>query len=163
VGVSVEDQDRLHRIDELKDTPAAVHFVSIEPLLEQLGALVLDGIEWVIVGGESGPGARPCALEWVSGIVQQCRSAAVPVFVKQLGAFVVSEGRTSPAGTMANPTEALRHYRAPNGDVWAWRDGLSNRKGGDMSEWPDDLRVRQFPPSSTSRHKYEPANAVQEV
>lgn len=85
LGVSVENQRWLERIDSLKDTPAAVRFVSFEPLLEDVGALVLDGIQWCIVGGESGPGARPFHISWARSIVAECKRQNVAVFVKQFG------------------------------------------------------------------------------
>jgi protein gp37 len=100
-GVSVEDRTHgLPRIDLLRDVPAALRFLSIEPLLEDLGPLDLDGIHWVIVGGESGPGARPMAEEWVQNIRCQCEAASVPFFFKQWGGVRKSktgrelEGRT---------------------------------------------------------------------
>lgn len=86
LGVSVEDRKYgLPRIDELRDVPAAVRFLSIEPLLEDLGSIDLRGIHWVIVGGESGPGARPMEERWVLSIRDQCRAASVPFFFKQWG------------------------------------------------------------------------------
>jgi len=115
LGVSVEDQIRTSRIPHLLDTPAAVRFLSCEPLLEPISftipSTILDGteevpsrtnlltgvtngltpslhmgdIDWVIIGGESGPGARPCHVEWIHSIVRQCRTAGVAVFVKQTG------------------------------------------------------------------------------
>jgi protein gp37 len=85
-GVSVEDRKYgVPRISHLRDAPAAVRFLSIEPLLEHLGDLDLRGISWVIVGGESGPGARPLRKEWVLSIREQCRDARVPFFFKQWG------------------------------------------------------------------------------
>jgi protein gp37 len=75
----------MHRIDDLRLVPAAVRFVSCEPLIGPLDHLVLDGIDWVIVGGESGPGARPMRIEWVRSILEQCRKAKVPFFFKQWG------------------------------------------------------------------------------
>src|SRR5579863_5117214 len=78
-GVSVEDRKYgIPRIDELRNANAAVRFLSVEPLLEDLGELDLDGIHWVIVGGESGPGARPMKKEWVLSLRDQCRHAQVP-------------------------------------------------------------------------------------
>jgi len=85
-GVSVED--RRHgcpRIAGLQKAPAAVRFLSIEPLLEDLGTLDLRNINWVIVGGESGPGARPIRREWVEAIRRQCRAVGIPFFFKQWG------------------------------------------------------------------------------
>jgi protein gp37 len=88
LGVSVENQDALSRVDALKDTPAAVRFISIEPLLEDLGALILDGIHWVIVGGESGRGARLMDPKWARSIRDQCVRQNVNFFFKQWGAWV---------------------------------------------------------------------------
>ncbi|HEV2971094.1 MAG TPA: phage Gp37/Gp68 family protein [Pirellulales bacterium] len=85
-GVSVEDRKYgLPRIDALRDAPAAVRFLSIEPLLEDLGDLDLTGIHWVIVGGESGAGARPMDESWVVRIQEQCQAAGIPFFFKQWG------------------------------------------------------------------------------
>ena len=85
-GVSVEDRKYgFPRIADLQATPAAVRFLSIEPLLEDLGQLPLEGIAWVIVGGESGPGARPMNESWVLSIREQCEQANVPFFFKQWG------------------------------------------------------------------------------
>ncbi len=100
-GVSVENRRHgLPRIDHLRDTPAVMRFLSIEPLLEDLGTVDLTGISWVIVGGESGHGARPMKPEWVRSIRDQCRNAGVPFFFKQWGGAVKSltgrelDGRT---------------------------------------------------------------------
>ncbi|MBL8292660.1 MAG: phage Gp37/Gp68 family protein [Bryobacterales bacterium] len=85
-GVSVEDRKYgLPRIADLQRAPAAVRFLSVEPLLEDLGELPLRGISWVIVGGESGPRARPMKEEWVLSIREQCEAANVPFFFKQWG------------------------------------------------------------------------------
>jgi len=85
-GVSVEDKKYgLPRLDALRDTPAAMRFLSVEPLLEDLGEISLGGIDWVIVGGESGHGARPMLKEWVLNIQRQCRTAKVDFFFKQWG------------------------------------------------------------------------------
>lgn len=85
-GVSVEDRKYgLPRIDELRNTPASVRFLSIEPLLEDLGEVDLTDIHWVIVGGESGHGARPMNEDWVIAIQEQCHRANVPFFFKQWG------------------------------------------------------------------------------
>lgn len=88
LGVSVEDRKYgLPRIDELRATPAAVRFLSCEPLLEDLGTLNLTDIDWVIVGGESGHGARPMEPEWARSIRDQCVAASVPFLFKQWGAW----------------------------------------------------------------------------
>lgn len=84
LGVSVEDVKAKIRIDILRPIPAAVRFISFEPLLEDVGSINLDGIHWVIVGSESGPNARPTETEWVRSIRDQCRDAGVPFFLKQL-------------------------------------------------------------------------------
>jgi protein gp37 len=140
LGVSAEDQTRAdERIADLIWTPAAVRFVSAEPLLGPIDFRNHDGkptahgwssiwrgnaigrpwLDWVIVGGESGPGARPMVLGWAKDIVRQCRDAGVAAFVKQLG---------------ARPTnrEGIPHP-------------IRDRKGGAMEEWPEDLRVREMP------------------
>ena len=85
MGVSVEHVDYTYRIEHLRRTGAEVKFVSLEPLLGPLPGLNLDGIDWVIVGGESGPGARPMAPGWALDIRDQCLSAKVPFFFKQWG------------------------------------------------------------------------------
>lgn len=85
LGVSVEDRNTLLRIDHLREANVAVRFLSIEPLLEDLGALDLTGIHWVIVGGESGPRSRPIEPRWVQSIRDQCLLARVPFFFKQWG------------------------------------------------------------------------------
>ena len=91
-GVSVENAAFKWRIDELRETPAAVRFLSIEPLLGDLGVLDLRGIHWVIVGGESGPRLRPTDPVWVRSVRDQCVAAGVSFFFKQWG------GRTSKSG-----------------------------------------------------------------
>ncbi|HWP30623.1 MAG TPA: phage Gp37/Gp68 family protein [Fimbriimonadales bacterium] len=85
MGVSVEDERVLYRVHDLLQTPARVKFLSCEPLIGPLDDLPLDGIHWVIVGGESGPKARPMKKEWVISIYRQCRQANVPFFFKQWG------------------------------------------------------------------------------
>ena len=84
LGVSVEDQDHIWRVDFLRQAPAQVRFLSCEPLLGPL-KLDLEGIHWVIVGGESGPGARPMSKRWVEQIQDRCRDRDVPFFFKQWG------------------------------------------------------------------------------
>lgn len=140
LGVSAENQSTAdNRIDDLLNTPAAVRFMSCEPLLGPIdmfaflktekrdeclkalknGGSPEPGIDWVIVGGESGHGARPCDIEWIRSIKAQCESASVPVFVKQLG-----------ANSTFNGVACVPYV---------------DRKGGDILEWPSDLQVRQFP------------------
>lgn len=97
MGVSVENSDVLFRISDLQQTPARIRFLSCEPLLGPLDRLPLTGIHWVIVGGESGPGARPMCEEWVQSILQQCQRRKVAFFFKQWGG--VRKGR---AGRLLN-------------------------------------------------------------
>ena len=85
MGVSVERQDYIFRIADLRETKAKIKFVSFEPLLGSLSGLDLQGIDWAIVGGESGPGARPMQRDWVLGIQAQCQRDQVPFFFKQWG------------------------------------------------------------------------------
>lgn len=152
LGVSVEDQQRAdERIPLLLQTPAAVRFLSCEPLLEELdlrrwlcpergprserearqhGDVVYDpsDLHWVIVGSESGPKARPCELSWIRSIMHQCRAAKVPVFVKQLGSVWAAE-----------------HNRWICSDLLRASMTRSDPKGGNPEAWPESLRVRQFP------------------
>jgi len=90
MGVSVESEDYLFRVDDLRRTGAHVKFLSIEPLLAPLHRLSLRGIDWVIVGGESGPGARPMNIEWVREIRDRCLKSSVPFFFKQWGGVLKS-------------------------------------------------------------------------
>jgi protein gp37 len=85
LGVTVERADYLERIDLLRGSAAVVKFLSLEPLLGPLGTVDLSGIDWVIVGGESGPGARPMDPEWVRGLRDQCIEQGIPFFFKQWG------------------------------------------------------------------------------
>jgi protein gp37 len=84
-GVTVCAPDELSKLDDLRETPAAVRFVSFEPLLADMGQVDLSGIDWVICGGESGPGARPMHPDWVRSLRDQCAAASVPFFFKQWG------------------------------------------------------------------------------
>lgn len=155
-GASVEDVARKVRIYRLRCTVATVRFLSIEPLLEDLGGLDLRGIDLVIVGGESGPGARPCNVAWVRRIVRQCKAVGVAVFVKQLGANVhdrndagfhgLDEGDW-PARDGTGETKIVENL---DGTTFQYqgkpvRVRLKDPKGGDMAEWPKDLRVREMP------------------
>ena len=85
MGVSVENEKYVYRIDDLRITGAMIKFLSVEPLIGPLPEINLKGISWVIVGGESGPGARPLQREWVIGVRDQCLKAGVPFFFKQWG------------------------------------------------------------------------------
>ena len=160
LGVSVENQQRAdERIPHLLNTPAAVRFLSCEPLL---GHVDLDAMEvgcgwrplwcscsapgcnhtkvdWVIIGGESGDYARPCHIENVRSLVQQCKAAGVACFVKQLGSNCLERMPDAPvyvellAGVQSGTPEVYKKLK------------LKHPKGGDPSEWPEDLRVREFP------------------
>jgi protein gp37 len=150
VGTSVEDQIRAdERIPALLDIPAVGRFISAEPLLGPVrlcdtGAIRIAkrddptgrcrDIDWVIVGGESGPGARPCNVDWIWSIVRDCRGASVPVFVKQLGARPVGRWTKSP-------------QESGLGEGWPAGLKITHKKGGDPAEWPENLRVREFPPT----------------
>ena len=92
LGVSVEDRTGKARIAHLRQAPAAVRFLSIEPLIGPVGPMVLDGIHWVIAGGESGPHARTMDIEWVRDIRDQCKEQRVAFFFKQWGGFRPKSG-----------------------------------------------------------------------
>lgn len=142
IGTSVENRATLARIDHLRRVPAAVRFLSLEPLLEDLGPIDLTGVHWVIVGGESGPGARPCNVEWIRSIVRQCREAGVACFVKQLG--------SNPDGDeLWQPTGRVKRDRFGDLTHIQLRLTVADKKGGAMEEFPADLRVREFPPVTT--------------
>jgi protein gp37 len=92
LGVTVCNPDEKLNIDKLRQIPAAHRWVSFEPLLADIGELNLEGIDWVVVGAESGPKARHCEMRHILNIVKQCTAAGVPVFVKQLHLCVPAEG-----------------------------------------------------------------------
>ncbi len=157
LGVTAEDQEQANlRIPILLDTPATVRFVSYEPGLGHVdftpwlggcdcgvGNLIgmVGGqhhewctayepvLDWVIVGGESGPHARPFDIQWARDTVTQCQAAGVPVFVKQLGRHPYYSDGIALGG---RPNRIYMHQE--------------DKKGGDVSEWPADLRVQEFPP-----------------
>lgn len=123
LGVTVESQEQAQRrIPLLLAEQPSVRFLSMEPLLEtvDLRPWLSRGVDWVIVGGESGDEARPFHLDWARDVVAQCREAGVPVFMKQLGAHCI---------------------RPPEDRAFA----LSEKAGAEPEEWPLDLRVREFP------------------
>jgi protein gp37 len=144
-GVSVEDQPRAdERIPLLRHTTAAVRFLSIEPQLENvyIPSLLAAHIDWVICGGESGPGARPFNLVWAESLREQCRTAGVPFFMKQVGSVPMwSEDywRSRPNSRILNAHNA---NRVPAGFVPLL---MNDRKGGNLKEWPAELQVREFP------------------
>jgi protein gp37 len=131
LGASVEGPEQLERLDVLAILPASLRFASFEPLVARLDRRHLDmqmrapardghRVDWAIVGGESDPSgkARECALEWLVDVVEVCQAANVPVFVKQVG---------------ARPTVAGVRLK------------VVHSKGGDPAEWPERLRVREWP------------------
>jgi protein gp37 len=142
LGVSVEDQKTAdERIPLLLKTPATVRWVSYEPALGPIcfdalwetaayrgdkssGFIDYDGLDWLVVGGESGPGARPCNVDWVRSTVGQCKAVGVPCFVKQLGSAWAWE-------------QVKNRFPRP----WQGRD----RAGANPAEWPPDLRVQEWP------------------
>lgn len=137
-GVSVEDRKfGIPRIDRLRQTPANVKFLSIEPLLEDLGRLDLRGIDWVIVGGESGHGARAMKKEWVTSIRDQCLQRRVPFFFKQWGGvFKARSGRMLDGRTydempqkdvVDQPGRAIRSRVREQGEQLAYRWTMRHR------------------------------------
>jgi len=131
-GVSVEDRKYgLPRIDALRKAPARLRFLSVEPLLEDIGDLNLEGIHWVIVGGESGAGARPMQAAWVRNIREQCEAAKVPFFFKQWGGVRKSEaGRELDGRTfddmpvrLARPVPSARQRLTMMEQVRGWEIG----------------------------------------
>jgi protein gp37 len=111
MGVSVEDEKALYRVDELREVPAHVRFLSCEPLIGPLSNLSLQGIHWVIVGGESGPGARPMPYEWVEEIRRSCRARDVPFFFKQWGGVHKKRfGRTLNGRVFDEMPSSVSHY-----------------------------------------------------
>lgn len=103
LGVSVESPDQLWRVEKLRQTPAAVRWISFEPLLADMGELNLTGISWCVIGGESGPHHRPMEIAWLRSIVEQCRAAGVPVWVKQ-----ASDKRPGQQGDIPEDLWAIR-------------------------------------------------------
>lgn len=117
-GVSVENRKHgLPRVAHLRSAPARVRFLSIEPLLEDLGLIPLSGISWVIVGGESGPGARPMLKEWVLSIRDQCDRAHVPFFFKQWGGIQKSRAGRRLAGQTYDEFPQLTSIQVPQDEV----------------------------------------------
>lgn len=162
LGTSVENQAAAdERIPHLLKCPAAVRFLSCEPILGPVdlvswlpyeanrgwNGVMRPKLNWVIVGGESGKGARPCNIDWIRSIVSQCKAAGVPCFVKQLGrSFLLRNDRISDwprDGDGLIDVDWYPDQEVYQGDLAQFR--LNDPKGGDPSEWPEDLRVREFP------------------
>jgi protein gp37 len=109
MGVTVENADYIDRIEDLRQTSAAVKFISFEPLLGPIPDVDLSGIDWVIVGGESGPGARPIRPEWVRGIRDKCLAENIPFFFKQWGGVNKKlAGRTLQGRTWSQMPESIK-------------------------------------------------------
>jgi len=160
IGTSCEDQETAdERIQHLLRCPAAVRFLSCEPLLDEIdlsgymsgpyvglpGDVVHPnwnaGIDWVIVGGESGPRARACNVAWIRGIVLRCKDAHVPVFVKQLGALP-----SIPVSARAvDWVKECPHLKLVSTGTGTYFVTTKHSKGGNPAEWPADLRVREWP------------------
>lgn len=167
LGVSAENQETAdERIPLLMQTPAAVRFISAEPLLGSLdlslyleeegyiGTDYVRPLDWVIVGGESGADARPCDLASLRGVLQQCEQESVPCFVKQMGKWMLGDhsgftvnrwlledGRVFVPPIIRSVFNGHLHDR-PAGAI---AFGNCDTHGGNWAEWPNDLRVRQFP------------------
>jgi protein gp37 len=148
LGTSVEDQQRAdERTPHLLETPAAVRWLSVEPMLGPIDltpwlesvfvadfdpadrGYITPSIDWVVIGGESGPHARPCNLAWIRSIVAQCKAAGVPCFVKQLG---------------ARPFDGIGQGLRADGSTRNYIR-VADPKGGDISQFPEDLKIREFP------------------
>jgi protein gp37 len=111
MGVSVENNDYTYRINHLRSTGAAVKFLSMEPLLGPASNINLQGIDWVIVGGESGPGSRPMKEEWVVGIKEQCIQVKVPFFFKQWGGIQKKKAGRVLQGKTWDQMPQIHHYQ----------------------------------------------------
>jgi protein gp37 len=116
MGVSIENADYLHRVDHLRKTGAGIKFLSLEPLLGPLSGLTLNDIGWVIVGGESGPGARPMRPEWVRDIRDRCAAAGVPFFFKQWGKITNNTEQDDPTAKKNGGT--AKGGRILDGRTW---------------------------------------------
>lgn len=140
-GTTAEDQERAtERVPLLVRVPARVRFVSYEPALGPVDWYEVSfGIDWIIVGGESGPHARPFHLQWARDTIEHCRRHDIAPFVKQLGALPVERKWPGELGKNGNPERGLTAHRR------IVRVPLQSKKGDDMAEWPADLRVREFP------------------
>jgi protein gp37 len=153
LGISVVNQEEADRdIPRLLQVPAHIRFLSLEPLLGPVHVsrwLVPWShsedcygrrVDWLIVGGESGPHARPFDIAWARSIRDQCDDAGVPVFVKQLGSHVLWNGMSGPDEHWPRSTGSIDtghgHFRKHLSDF---------RHGADMDEWPPDLRVQEHP------------------
>jgi protein gp37 len=146
-GVSVEDRKHgLPRVEHLREAPAAVRFLSVEPLLEDVGAIDLSGIAWVIVGGESGAGARPMHPDWVRNVRDRCRASDVRFFFKQWGGVRKKQAGRTLDGRTHDEAPALSSQPVPspserNEAIAEFEKGI----------FPDDPRLVHIIPSPTGR------------
>jgi protein gp37 len=149
LGTTVEDQARAdQRIPHLLRVPAAVRFLSMEPLLERVDltrfGAAFHGIHWAIIGGESGPGARPFHVTWARELLEQLRFAKVAAFVKQLGKVPLMDETEWRVGNERGVRLLKASNRSKSGEGMV-PILLRDTKGGNWDEWPADLRVREFP------------------
>lgn len=157
LGVTVEQTCYTWRLEKLKACPAAVRFVSMEPLLERIRVDKIGIVnyltqehstglvDWVIVGGESGNRSkvRPCPVEDIADVVDRCRKAGIPVFVKQLGSYPTL--RWMKNASMWDSDDTRWTFDVIDGEQILKRIALEDPKGADPSEWPIRLRVREWP------------------
>ncbi len=173
LGATVVNQEEANRdIPKLLDTPARVHFLSIEPMLGPIDLALIDidghseiyplkvtpgcedydgnpmpdlpALSWIIAGGESGPHARPAHLEWFRSLRRQCEAAGVAFMMKQMGREVLDTGMSSPGEHW--PADMVRSQRPRFSEADpSFSIRLRDAKGGDWAEWPEDMRVREFP------------------
>lgn len=153
-GTTCEDQKRAdERLPHLLKVPARVHFVSYEPALGPVDfSMFVGSLDWIIVGGESGGGARPFDVEWGRSVLKQCRGTRTAVFFKQFGAkpfdsslrdIVDVHGVAWRGAPIAEATDMARRYAG--GEAVVHRPKLKDAKGGDWNEWSAELRVREYP------------------
>lgn len=160
LGATVVNQEEVDRdVQKLLETSAGVRFLSIEPMLGDVDITpFLPALDWVIAGGESGPRARPLHVDWLYKIVAQCKSAGVPVHVKQLGKRVHDSGCASP--NQRWPSAIRRPIRRHAESDPPFEVELDHRKGGDLAEWPEALRVQEFPKTPSLEHCKGPKMAA---
>lgn len=156
-GTSVENKAALRRLDLLLQVPNALPWVSVEPLLESVSlspwlkettaeeAGVSPALKWVVAGGESGPNARICRVEWLKAIRQECFYAGVPFFLKQLGAKPVTDSGGSLDFALAWKSRGLTGVHYTGDGRGSFHLQLQDEKGGDPSEWTDELNAREYP------------------
>ena len=148
LGVSVEDRTRRDRLDALRETTAALRWVSFEPLLEDLVTVNLRGIDWVIIGGESGPHARPFDVAAGRALMRQCQEAGVPVWWKQFGACALEPACRQLHWEYGDSIGRKARFSAVDKlhpSTGMWRVHFKDRAGADPAEWPEWARVQELP------------------